>query len=74
MCKAEREQEKRILQLEKGIDKLKAENRKYLKLLADETITKDEYKEITEYNRLKMEQLQKDIVVAKQSMYQQSKN
>lgn len=73
MCKAEREQEKRILQLEKEIDKLKAENRKYLKLLADETITKDDYKEITEYNRQKMEQLQKDIMGVKQSMSQQSK-
>ncbi|WP_232463426.1 recombinase family protein [Tumebacillus avium] len=65
VTKESQEKVKRVQKLEKEIEKLKAENRKFLKLLADDTISKDEYKEITEFNRNKVEELQRETVKAK---------
>lgn len=72
--KKESEKNKRISQMEKEIDELKNENRKYIKLLAQEIITEDEYRDIVECNRQKINQLESKIIEAKHVCSAQSKN
>jgi hypothetical protein len=60
--KTKKENEKKLLQKEREVDKLKNENRKFLKLLAEEVITPDEYRDITNHNHEKIKELGIEIV------------
>ena len=49
------------MQKEREVEKLKNENRKFLKLLANEVITQDEYRDITSLNQGKINTLGLEI-------------
>lgn len=67
----ERSKEKRISQIEQEIDTLKDENRDYIRLLAKQQISQDDYQDITSVNRSKMAKLHEELIVLKQSFANQ---
>lgn len=60
--KTKLDKEKKLVQMEYEVDKLKNENRKFLKLLANEVITQVEYRDITSLNQKKINSLGAEIV------------
>ena len=56
------EKQKKLVQKEREVEKLKNENRKFLKLLANEVITQDEYRDITSLNQGKINTLGLEIL------------
>lgn len=62
------------MQKNREIEKLKNENRKYLKLLGQDIISQEEYRDIVAYNRQQMEQIENDIIGLRESLKHKSKN
>jgi hypothetical protein len=60
--RAEAEKKKKLAKMELDIEKLKNENRKSLKLLANEVISQEEYRDISSINQEKINQLGQEIL------------
>ncbi|MCM1991337.1 recombinase family protein [Oceanirhabdus seepicola] len=74
ISKHKEENNKKLMQKNREIEKLKDENRKYLKLLGQEIIAQEEYRDITTYNREQIAKIQNDIIRIEESLKNQSKN
>ena len=73
MTNITKEHKKHFGRFRRKIRELKTRNQKYLKLLDDEVISKDNCKEITEYNLPKIEELQQKIIITKLSLTNKNK-
>ncbi|OIJ16506.1 recombinase family protein [Anaerobacillus alkalidiazotrophicus] len=63
--RTEAEKGKKLAKMELQIEKLKNENRKFLKLLANEVISQEEYRDISVINQEKINQLGQEILQLK---------
>jgi site-specific DNA recombinase len=67
-----REQERKLQNLRKKTDALQGENKKFLKLLAGEVISQEEYREAVDENHREIERIRAQIVRLESELFQHS--